>query len=389
MKIAMVTEYLAPKGKPYFGGVDARTINLATNLAKHNEVHIITTFMEGTERIENYDDVKIHRVGRKRKFTQRGDFLQRIKFNSAVASEILKLQPEVVDASGFVSYAGSYKGAKKIDVPAVVTVHEVWQGEWVQNMGLINGLAGHFLEKHYLKYPFDEYIAVSKFTKEKLIEKMRIAEEKIAVVYNGIDLDLYESTTVDEKYANPTIVTVCRLVAYKRVDDLIRALKILKLDFPEIQLKIIGTGPKENYLRILSSDLGLEDNVDFLGKIANTREMIKILKRSHVFALPSIAEGFGMVIIEAMACGLPYVASDIPPIREVTNGGIGGKLYEPKDYEDLAVNIKTQLTENTSRTKMMKDINRYIEKYDWRHVAYVAEERYNKLLKTSFNGGHM
>ncbi len=365
MKIAMVTEYLAPKDKPYFGGVDARTINLATNLAKDNEVHIITTFMEGTERIEKYDDVTIHRVGKKRKFTQRGDFLQRIKFNSAVASEILKLRPDVVDASGFVSYAGSYKGAKKIKVPAVVTVHEVWQGEWVQNMGLINGLAGHFLEKHYLKYPFDEYIAVSKFTKEKLIEKIGIAKEKIAVVYNGIDLDLYESTTVDEKYANPTIVTVCRLVAYKRVDDLIRALKILKLDFPEIQLKIIGTGPKENYLRILSRDLGLEDNVNFLGKIRDTREMIKILKKSHVFALPSIAEGFGMVIIEAMACGLPYVASDIPPIREVTNGGIGGLLCKPKNCEDLALKIKKLLSGESLRTDILKNVDKHIVKYDW------------------------
>ena len=379
MKIAMVTEYLAPKDKPYFGGVDARTINLATNLAKDNDVHIITTFMEGTERIENYDDVKIHRVGKKRKFTQRGDFLQRIKFNSAVASEILKLRPDVVDASGFVSYAGSYKGAKKIKVPAVVTVHEVWQGEWVQNMGLINGLAGHFLEKHYLKYPFDEYIAVSKFTKEKLIEKIGIAKEKIAVVYNGIDLDLYESTTVDEKYANPTIVTVCRLVAYKRVDDLIRALKILKLDFPEIQLKIIGTGPKENYLRILSRDLGLEDNVNFLGKIRDTREMIKILKKSHVFALPSIAEGFGMVIIEAMACGLPYVASDIPPIREVTNGGIGGLLCKPKNCEDLALKIKKLLSGESLRTDILKNVDKHIVKYDWSMIARETEKRYKSI----------
>ena len=379
MKIAMVTEYLAPKDKPYFGGVDARTINLATNLAKDNEVHIITTFMEGTERIEKYDDVTIHRVGKKRKFTQRGDFLQRIKFNSAVASEILKLRPDVVDASGFVSYAGSYKGAKKIKVPAVVTVHEVWQGEWVQNMGLINGLAGHFLEKHYLKYPFDEYIAVSKFTKEKLIEKIGIAKEKIAVVYNGIDLDLYESTTVDETYANPTIVTVCRLVAYKRVDDLIRALKILKLDFPEIQLKIIGTGPKENYLRILSRDLGLEDNVDFLGKIRDTREMIKILKKSHVFALPSIAEGFGMVIIEAMACGLPYAASDILPIREVTNGGIGGLLCKPKNGEELALNIKTLLSDESLRTDVMKNVDKHIEKYEWSKVANKTEKRYKSI----------
>jgi len=84
MKIAIVTEYLATKDKPHFGGVDARTINLAKCLAENNDVHVITTFIEGGERLENYDGVQIHRIGKKRRFTQRGDFLQRLKFNSQV-----------------------------------------------------------------------------------------------------------------------------------------------------------------------------------------------------------------------------------------------------------------------------------------------------------------
>lgn len=379
MKITMITEYLAPKGKPYFGGVDARTINLAKNLTKNNDVHIITTFTGETERLEDYDGVKIHRIGKKRKFTQRGDFVQRLKFNTEVVSEILRLQPDIVDASGFVSYAGSYKGAKKINVPAVVTVHEVWQGEWIQNMGLVSGLAGHFLEKHYLKYPFDKYIAVSNFTKGKLIKKIGIDEKKIAVVYNGIDLDLYKSITVNDKYANPTIVTVSRLVTYKRVEDSIRALNILKHDFPDIRLKIIGIGPQEKYLRELSEKLGIKDNVDFLGKIDDTRETIRILKKSHVFVLSSIVEGFGMVIIEAMACGLPYVASDIPPIKEVTAGGVGGLLCEPKNWKALALKIRTLLSGESLRTDIMKNVDEHIRAYGWEKVASEAQRWYRSI----------
>jgi len=382
MKIAIVTEYLAPEGKPYFGGVDARTINLAKNLAKNNDVHIITTFMDGTERLEDYEGVKIHRIGKKRKFTQRGDFLQRLKFNSEVVSEILRLRPDIVESSGFVSYAGGYRGAKKINIPAVVTVHEVWQGEWVQNMGWVNGLVGHFFEKHYLKYPFDRYIAVSNFTKEKLIKKIGIAKEKIAVVYNGIDLNLYKTTRVKEKYANPTILTVCRLVVYKRVEDLIRALNILKPDFPDIRLKIIGTGPRENYLRNLSKKLGIEDNIDFFGKINDTREMIKILKRSHVFALPSIAEGFGMVVVEAIAAGIPYVASDIPPIREVTMGGVGGLLFEPKNYKELADAISKLLDDKKMRDKLSEAGKELVKRrYTWDVVSREYEKVYIELLR--------
>jgi len=379
MKIVMVTEYLAPEDKPYFGGVDARTINLAKCLTKNNDVQIITSFTEGGERIENYDGFKIHRVGKKRRFTQRGDFLQRLNFNSEVISKILSLQPDIVDGSGFVSYAGCYAGAEKTGVPSVATVHEIWQGEWAQNMGLINGFAGHFLEKQYLKYNFGGYVSVSNFTKEKLIEKIGIDEEKIAVVYNGIDLDLYESTTVDGKYADPTIVTVCRLVSYKRVDDLIRAVKALKTDFQNIKLKIIGDGPQKEALKTLSKTLGVEDNVDFLGKVSDTQDVIKVLKKSHVFALPSIVEGFGMVIIEAMAAGIPYVASDIRPIREVTNGGIGGLLSKPKNCEDLASKIKILLVDEPKRNSVMKNASKHIENYKWNNLACKLEKWYGEL----------
>lgn len=381
MNIVMVTEYLAPKGKPYFGGVDARTINLALQLVKNNDVQIITSLIDGGRRKEDYDGVKIHRIGKIRKFTQRGDFLQRSKFNSMVMSEILKLQPDIVDGSGFVSYAGCYKGAKKIRVPVIATVHEVWQGQWIQNMGLINGFAGHFLEKHYLKYDFDGYISVSNFTKKRLIDQINIPEEKVVVIYNGINLDLFKKTSVNEKYSNPTIVTVCRLVPYKRVEDLIKAIKILKSDIPNIRLKIIGKGSQEEYLKKLSKDLGIIDKIDFIGKINDTKDMIKILKKSHVFALPSIAEGFGMVIIEALAAGIPYVSSDIPPIKEITNGGIGGFLCKTRDYKDLASKIKSLLTNESRRREIMKNVNTYIEQFKWSNISINLEKYYTKLYE--------
>lgn len=383
MNIVMVTEYLAPKEKPHYGGVDSRTINLALHLVKNNDIHIITSLIDGGERIENYDGVQVHRIGEKRKFTQRGDFLQRIKFNSKAVSEISKLKPDIVDGSGFVSYDGCYKGAKKIRVPAIATVHEVWQGEWIQNMGLINGFAGHLLEKQYLKKKFDGYISVSYFTKKKLIDKIKIPEEKIAVIYNGINLDIYKKTNIDEKYSNPTIVTICRLVPYKRVEDLIKAIKILKSDIPNIRLKVIGKGPHEEYLKKLSKDLGVIDKIDFLGKINDQQNLIKILKKSHVFALPSITEGFGMVIIEALAAGIPYVSSDIPPIREITNNGIGGSFCKTRDYKDLALKIKFLITDETKRIEIMKNVNSYIKQFEWKNITSNLEEYYTKLHERS------
>ena len=379
MKIAMVTEYLAQKGKPRYGGVDARTLNLAKNLAKNSDVHIITSMLDGTEKLEEFDGVVIHRIGKKRKFTQRGDFLNRLNFSSETFKEISRLRPDIVDASGFVSYAGTYKGAKRIEIPSVVTVHEVWQGEWFRNMGLINSFAGHFLEKHYLRYPFNTYIAVSNFTKDKLVSRMKIPDKKIKVVYNGIDKELFDSVELNEKFRDPTLITVCRSVRYKRVDDLLRAVDLLKSGIPKIKLKIVGTGPEEQYLRELSKRLNIEDNVEFMGKISDDRCLIEIMKKSHVFCLSSLAEGFGMVVIEAMACGIPYVASDITPIREVTHDGMGGFLFAPKDYKDLALKIGTALEENVTETNYYK-IKEYIKRFDWKEKATEIKEIYVDLV---------
>jgi len=380
MRIAMVTEYLAPKGAPRTGGVDARTINLAMGLTQKHEVHIITSYLEGTERLEQYDAVIIHRVGKKRKLTQRGDFINRLRFTSAIDAEIQKLKPDLVDASGFVAYHGSYRGAFRIGVPVIATVHEVWQGEWLHNMGIINGLIGHVLERYYLRRPFDKYIAVSDFTKNKLMEKLGIEEEKIKVIYNGVDLKLYESILPETKYPDPTIVTICRLVEYKRVNDLIKAVALLKPHYPNLKLKIIGKGPEEESLRKLTRELDLEQNVEFLGKINDFTDVIRILKRSHIFALPSVTEGFGMVIIEAMASGIPYVASNIPPIYEVTEGGTGGILCTPKNCAEFAGSIEKLLADEKTYDEKVTSINGYVERYNWASISTVADQFYRRTL---------
>ena len=376
MKICMVTEYLAPKGKAPLGGVEERTINLAKNLVKQgNELHIITSYLKDTQNIEYYDGVKVHRIGRKRLHTQRGDFFGRWRFNKAIKSKIHEIKPDIIDASGFVSYAGSYNSAKELKIPSVVTVHEVWQGEWIRNMGFINGFIGHFLERRYLSYDFDKYIAVSNFTANKLKEKIGISSEKISVIYNGIDLNLFKSIEVKEKYSNPTIVTVCRLVPYKKVDLLILAVKNLNNEFPGIKLKIIGEGPEKEYLKNLAKKLNIIDNIDFLGKIENRKEMIKVLKKSHVFALPSVVEGFGMVIIEAMACGLPYVVSDIPPLREITINGTGGYLSIPNNVEDLSKKITKAL--NSRKTDNFNFIK---ERFEWRLASQKLLDLYKIII---------
>src|SRR3989344_2546559 len=129
-----------------------------------------------------------------------------------------------------------------------------------------------------------------------------------------------------------TIICVARLVKTKRIDKLIKAVLGLQ---PMPKLIIVGHGPQEKPLKNLA-----QGNVKFLQNLPR-KDLIQILRRSDLFCLPSVVEGFGIATIEAMACGLPAVLADIPVNREVTRNGQGAVFFEPENVADLTAKIKT------------------------------------------------
>ena len=129
-----------------------------------------------------------------------------------------------------------------------------------------------------------------------------------------------------------TIICVARLVKTKRIDQLIKAVLGLQ---PMPKLIIVGHGPQEKPLKNLA-----QGNVKFLQNLPR-KDLIQILRRSDLFCLPSVVEGFGIATIEAMACGLPAVLADIPVNREVTRNGQGAVFFEPENIADLTDKIKS------------------------------------------------
>ncbi len=372
VKICMVTEYVAPEGEPPLGGVGKRTKELAKHMAKKHDVHLITSKLDGTDRKEKLGEAIVHRVGESRKHVQRGDLWGRYKLNKKFKEKIIELNPDVVDASGFVAYPGSYKGAKQIGAKSCVTVHEVWQGEWIQNMGIINGIIGNILERFYLNRDFDQFITVSNFTKKRLLNKLKIKNSDVDVVYNGVDFELIDDVQINERYESPTIVSVGRLVPYKRYDLMLKVIKELQKEIEGIQLVLIGEGSEEENLKKLSKKLGIEDKVEFKGRIPDYEDLIKEMKKADMFSMTSITEGFGLVVIEAMASGLPYVITDIPPFREVTKNGKGGYLFETDNFDEYCSKIKKCLKKekNFDSKKFVK------ENYDWGIVTKNLEKVY-------------
>jgi glycosyltransferase involved in cell wall biosynthesis len=377
MKILIITEYFpGSENCDIKGGVEARAFYLAKNLAKKHDVTVVTSFDAGTVQHETISGINVIRCGKKRNYSQGGSFIDRLSFIFSAIKTGKKLDTDIVDGYNFISYIVAYEISKFLHIPRVATYHDVWLGEWVKNVGLINGIIGEILERYVLSKKWDKFIAVSNYTKQKLKNK-GIREDNISVVYNGIDLENY--TISNDKEEN-TICYVGRLVKYKKVDDLINAVEIVKNDISGIKLNIVGSGPEEKNLKKIVSEKNLKDNVKFLGFLKSHSEVMNYLKRAKLFSLPSIVEGFGMVTVEAVACETPYVNSKIPPTVEITNNGLGGILYEPENVSQLSEYIKTLLEDNILYLQKQNECKNLSKNYDWNELSNILENEYLKII---------
>lgn len=128
------------------------------------------------------------------------------------------------------------------------------------------------------------------------------------------------------------VVSVARLLPIKGLSYLIRAMQHVK----EGSLVIIGDGPERGELELLSRQLGLSDHVSFTGWVGDRSRISDYLRRATVFVLPSLSEGLPRVLIEAMACGLPVVATDVGGVPDAVVDGVNGLLVPPRDEKALA-----------------------------------------------------
>jgi glycosyltransferase involved in cell wall biosynthesis len=162
-----------------------------------------------------------------------------------------------------------------------------------------------------------------------------IPERKLMVIRNGID-------TTRFAYRGPIIkgpaVAVGRLVPAKGVDILIRAVSIIVRSHRDFTLVVAGDGPARPRLEQLAQEFGIENHVRFLGEVS---DVPALLARSSMLVQPSLSEGIPLTVLEAMACGLPVVATRVGGTSEVVEDGITGRLVTPGDPISLARGVMT------------------------------------------------
>jgi len=224
-------------------------------------------------------------------------------------------------------------------------------------------------------------IAVSQNTRNDLIKYLAIPDDRISVIYNGVDHSIYKPYNIkllDRRY----ILYVGSERPRKNLSRLFEAFAKLKTEFPELKLVKVGTpGKSETYRRNTmrkSDSLGVTQDVilvDFISEL----ELAYYYSSASLLVYPSLYEGFGLPPLEAMACGCPVVTSNTSTLPEVE--GKAGIMVNPLDIDSLIEAMRQVLTDNELRDNMIRKGLEQSKKFSWEKAARQTQEVYNKVAE--------
>jgi len=208
--------------------------------------------------------------------------------------------------------------------------------------------------------PVVQFIAISEFVKNQLIAA-GVNERLITVRYLGVDVERFQpdpraSKAWRERFnVGPSEVllsSVSYLRPFKNPDILVRGCQHLKSQGVAFRLFVAGDGDMLPDLKSLSKELGVEKNIHWLGNMSDPRNL---LQASDLFLLASTGEAFGLVLVEAMACGVPIVGSDSGAVPEVIEPGKSGQLFKPRMPIELAAAVEKLSIDNSLRRNMAQE----------------------------------
>ncbi len=288
--------------------------------------------------------------------------------------------------------------------PLVITTHSLEPLRPWKREQLGRGYdASSWVEKTAIEMA-DALIAVSEETKEDVIKHFNVDESKVHVIYNGINLQQYQTTTETstlDQYGvdktKPYVLFVGRITRQKGIIHLVNAIKYID---PDTQIVLCAGAPDTKEIGKEMEDAVNEvkktrKNVIWIDKMVTKEEIIQLYSHADVFCCPSIYEPFGIINIEAMACKTAVVASAVGGIKEVVVDGETGFLipleqqkeapFEPIDPDkfsrDLADGINKVIKDKALRESMAQKGRKRVEEYfDWVAIAKQVESLYKSLM---------
>jgi len=344
---------ICPEFIPKMGGAEIQAFNLSKSLlSKGVFVRVLTRLSEKNwERFENIDGLQVERVD-----YFRIRFLSGIMLNLVLAWKIL-IKYRLFDVYHF-HIGGNYMVLpvlvlKILKKPIIIKV----SGWWELEKGFLRrkGILPKIIRSVFFRS--DIIIALSDEIKFQLLN-YGFPAKRIISVPNGVNTQLFYPN--NERINHHNIVFIGRLVAEKGVRTLIQAIAILQDEFPNISLDIIGDGYDKKELQNMAKDLKLEQSVFFLGK---KNKIYVFLNRADIYVQPSLHEGLPNSLIEAMACGLPVVVTNVGGMPDIVKDSVDGFVVEPSNVNSLVNAIRKLLYNPALRDQMGAAGRSKIEKY--------------------------
>lgn len=243
------------------------------------------------------------------------------------------------------------------------------------------------IHKRVLEYNLKKADMILSTSKSMAKETNKYTDKNILVTPFGVDINKFFPNKIKkEKDKNEFIIgTIKTLEDIYGIDILIRAFKIIKdrNNNINIRLKIAGKGSKENYLRNLTKELGIDEYVEFLGYI-NQNQVAEEFRNFDVAIFPSLFESFGVAAVEAQSCGTVVIVSNISGLMEATAPEKTSLVFKKGDYKDLADKIEFILKNDELRNEMSINARRYVvENYNIMDNFNNINKIYKDLLKSS------
>ena len=337
--------------KPLLGGVANYGHELAVQFSRRASVHVLSRKLPGMEEFDRDLPYEITRIR-----TPHSGLLSFPLFGRAVRRLVRYQAPDAIFCPMWFPDAAACRWALSgAPIPYYVAVHgtEVFENHAdVKNRlktGLQRGLKTQVFRQAEKIFP------VSRYTRTAVLEQVPGNDHKTIAVNNGVNVDTFKRTPVDaalqakyRPHGERLLLTVTRLHPYKGVDRMLESLPEISRSVPGVRYVVVGVGPDLPRLQELTARLGLDAQVTFTGRLP-LPEILALYSLADLFVLLSReelpdVEGFGLVFLEAAACGLPSVGGRSGGIPEAVDEGRTGWLVNPSDTRDIAATIADLLT---------------------------------------------
>lgn len=374
MRIAFVYDAVYPETK---GGVERRVWELARLLAEQgNEVELLVPKFWHGPAILLREGVVLRSVSPGMRLYRRSGrraVLPSLRHAWGVYRMLRHEQYGIVDCqvpAHLACLASRMALRSTVGSHQVVTWHEAWGRYWLEEYG-VSGRVGAWIERRVARLPV-EHLAVSKDT---ALAMRDLGLDPSVVIEAGVD---WETIAEVAPRSIADVVFVGRLIPSKNIELLLDAVHLLaELEQP-VSVCVVGDGPSRESLERRAAELGLGGQVRFVGAIPDWRSVMAIVKGAKVLASPSLREGFGLVALEAAACGTPVVTVDHPrnAVRQLVDHGRTGLVVAPPTRE-LAEGIKTILEDEQLRVEMGERARARARKSGWGQTVRETLKVYN------------